>query len=88
MYRGYLFAILVVFACGASALAGTAHDAAENAVSVTSITKPPAERAVQVDPVVNLIRSKLAEPGLGSHVDPADLAALKNFYESSAAAPL
>ena len=88
MYRGYLFAILAVFACQASALAGPAHDAAENAVSVTSITKPPAERAVQADPVVALIRSKLAESGFVGHADPADLAALKGFYESSAAAPL
>jgi hypothetical protein len=88
MYRGYLFAILAVFACQALALAGTSQGSAKNAVSVTSVTKPPAERAVQADPVVARIRSKLAESGFVGQADPADLAALKSFYESSAAAPL
>jgi murein L,D-transpeptidase YcbB/YkuD len=45
---------------------------------------PPAD-AAQADPVINRIRSKLAEPGLRSNADPADVAALQTFYSSRAA---
>ena len=79
MYRGYLFAVLL-FACQASAWAGSPHDTVETAGS-------PGERAVRTDPVVELIRSKLVEPSLRSTADPADVAALQAFY-SSRAAPL
>jgi len=79
MYRGYLFAVLL-FACQASAWAGSPHDTVETAGS-------PGERAVRTDPVVDLIRSKLVEPSLRSTANPADVAALQAFY-SSRAAPL
>ena len=50
--------------------------------------KPADERPAQADPVVDRIRSKLADPGLHSNADPADLAALEAFYGHSSAAPL
>jgi L,D-transpeptidase YcbB len=87
MHQGYLFAVLL-FACQASAWAGPSHDFGENAASATSVTKSPDERAVQTDPVIALIRSKLTEPGLRSYADPVDLAALQAFYASSGAARL
>jgi len=73
----YLFAVLL-FACQASAWAGSPHDTVETAGS-------PGERAVRTDPVVELIRSKLVEPSLRSTANPADVAALQAFYSSSAA---
>jgi murein L,D-transpeptidase YcbB/YkuD len=87
MHRGYLFAILL-FACQASAWAGPSPDTGENAASATSVTKSPGERAVQTDPVIALIRSKLAGRGLSSNADPADIAALQAFYGNSSAARL
>ena len=42
-------------------------------------------RRGSADPVINRIRSKLAEPGLRSNADPADVAALQTFYSSRAA---
>jgi L,D-transpeptidase YcbB len=87
MHRGYLFAILL-FACQASAWAGPSPDTGENAASATSVTKSPGERAVQTDPVIALIRSKLAGRDLSSNADPADIAALQAFYGNSSAARL
>jgi L,D-transpeptidase YcbB len=87
MHRGYLFAVLL-FACQASAWAGPSPDTGKNAASATSVTKSPGERAVQTDPVIPLIRSKLAGRGLSSNADPADIAALQAFYGNSSAARL
>src|SRR6187200_953352 len=87
MHRGYLFAILL-FACQASAWAGPSPDTGENAASATSVTKSPGERAVQTDPVIAVIRSKLAGRALSSNADPADIAALQAFYGNSSAARL
>jgi murein L,D-transpeptidase YcbB/YkuD len=87
MHRGYLFAVLL-FACQASAWAGPSPDTGKNAASATSVTKSPGERAVQTDPVIALIRSKLAGRGLSSNADPADIAALQAFYGNSSAARL
>jgi murein L,D-transpeptidase YcbB/YkuD len=87
MHRGYLFAVLL-FACQASAWAGPPQATGENAASSASVTKPPGERAVQSHPVIDRIRSKLADPRLRSNADPADLAALQVFYSNSSAAPL
>ena len=50
--------------------------------------KPADERPTHADLVVDRIRSKLADPGLHSTADPADLAALEAFYGHSSAAPL
>ncbi len=50
--------------------------------------KPADERPTHADLVVDRIRSKLADPGLHSTADPADLAALEAFYGHSGAAPL
>jgi murein L,D-transpeptidase YcbB/YkuD len=87
MHRGYLFAVLL-FACQASAWAGSPHDTGDNAASATSVTNSTGERAVQTDRVIALIRLKLAGSVLSSNADPADLAALQAFYGSSNAAPL
>ena len=87
MHRGYLFAVLL-FACQASAWAGSPHHTGDNAASATSVTNSTGERAVQTDRVIAIIHLKLAGSVLSSNADPADLAALQAFYGSSNAAPL
>ena len=88
MRRGYLAAILLLASQAAVAWAGQSGATAEKAGSSTSIAKPAGERPAQADPVVDRIRSKLADPGLRSNADPTDLAALEAFYGHSSAAPL
>ena len=88
MRRGYLAAILLFASQAAVAWAGQSGATAEKAGSSTSIAKPAGERPAQADPVVDRIRSKLADPGLRSNADPTDLAALEAFYGHSSAAPL
>ena len=87
MHRGYLAAFLLG-ACQAFAWAGPSGATAEKAASTPSMAKPAGERPAQADPVVDRIRSKLADPGLHSTADPADLAALEASYRRSSAAPL
>jgi murein L,D-transpeptidase YcbB/YkuD len=47
------------------------------------VTRPAGERPDPTNPVVDYIRSKLADRNLGRNSDPADFAALEAFYGSS-----
>ena len=87
MHRGYV-AVFLLGACQAFAWAGPSGATAEKAASTPSMDKPADERPTHADLVVDRIRSKLADPGLHSTADPADLAALEAFYGHSGAAPL
>jgi murein L,D-transpeptidase YcbB/YkuD len=87
MLRGYLVAVLLC-TCQAFAWADTLRAIGENAASAAYIAKPAGESPAEADPIIDRIRSKLADPGLRSNADPADLAALEAFYGRSGAAPL
>jgi murein L,D-transpeptidase YcbB/YkuD len=96
MHRGYLVAILL---CASQALGSpVALPAyAANATSVapvgapadhklpTAETVPPVHPA---DPVIAVIRSRLADPGLRKGANADDLAALEAFYQARSGAPL
>jgi L,D-transpeptidase YcbB len=87
MHRGYLVAVLLC-TCQALAWADPLCARDENAAAAASKPKPGRERTAQADPVVDRIRSKLADLGLRGDADAADIAALEAFYSSSGAAPL
>ena len=84
MHRGFLAAVLLL-ACQAHAWAGPFRVAPEHAAF--AVANPAGEHAT-VPAIIDRIRSKLANAGLHSNSDPADLAALEAFYGNSSATPL
>ena len=86
MHRGYLVAVLLS-TCQALAAADPLCAMGDNAASAASVDTPARERPAQADPVIERIRSNLADSRLRG-VDAADLAALQAFYGSSSVAPL
>ena len=87
MHRGYLVAVLLS-TCQALAAADPLCAMGDNAASAASVDTPARERPAQADPVIERIRSNLADSRLRGDVDAADLAALQAFYGSSSVAPL
>ena len=87
MHRGYLVAVLLS-TCQALAAADPLCAMDDNAASAASVDTPARERPAQADPVIERIRSNLADSRLRGDVDAADLAALQAFYGSSSVAPL
>ena len=86
MHRGYLVAVLLS-TCQALAPADPLCAMGDNAASA-SVNTPAREHPAQADPVIERIRSSLADSRLRGGIDAADLAALQAFYGSSSVAPL
>ena len=87
MQRAYLVAVLLC-ACQAPAWAAPVYANPTNAASDASVDKAAGERAFPANPVIDYIRSKLADRNLRSNAEPADLAALEAFYASNSPTPL
>src|SRR6476619_1007180 len=87
MHRGYLVTVLLS-TCQALAPADPLCAIGDNAASAASVDTPARERPAQADPVIQRIRSNLADSRLRGDVDAADLPALQAFYGSSGVAPL
>ena len=85
MQRAYLVAVLLC-ACQAPAWAAPVYVNPTNADA--SVAKPGGERSDPANPVINYIRSKLADRNLRRNADLADLAALEAFYGSNNPTPL
>jgi murein L,D-transpeptidase YcbB/YkuD len=96
MRRGYLVAALL---CTAQAMAlavivpaGSANAASAAPMAVPADQRPPETEIMPpvspADPVVALIRSKLADPDVGTGATPEDLAGLEVFYRTRTGEPL
>jgi hypothetical protein len=66
----------------------TTAQAGSPVAAPTSPDSPVAQLAPATDPVVALIRTKLADAGLRKAANPADLAALEAFYKARTGGPL
>src|SRR5262249_4013412 len=82
----YLIAALLCAAFALAVPSARAQDQAIPSVGQLSVAAGPPSPAV--DPVVALIRTKLADPILRKGANPDDLAALETFYKAGAGGPL